>query len=75
MDVTEHNVTTKKVIKRNYTQKELDNIEASKPSQVELDKRNLAELRQVAVLAEEELMIMSGASPAAIAYKAAKVQI
>lgn len=74
MDVIEKNVVTGKVTERNYTQKELDNIEAAKPSQAELDKRNLAELRRRAILAEEELMITSGASPEAIAYKAAKAQ-
>lgn len=67
--VIERNVQTGKVTERPYTQQELDNIEASQPTQEEVDKQNLAELRRKALLAEEELMLMSGTSPEAMAYQ------
>ena len=73
--VIERNVITGKVTERPYTQKELDNIEASRPAQVELDRRNLAELRRKALLAEEEKMLMSGTTLEAIAYRVAKALI
>lgn len=73
-EVIERNVMTGEVITRPYTQKELDNIEASKPTQIELDKQNLAELRQKALVAEKEKMLMSGTSLEAIAYQEAKGQ-
>jgi hypothetical protein len=70
--VIEKNVITGKVTERPYTQKELDNIEASKPARAELDKRNLSRFRQKALLAEQEKMLMSGTTPEALAYRAAK---
>jgi hypothetical protein len=72
MSVIEKNVITGKVTKRPYTQEELANIEASKPTQEELGKRNLAKLRREALMAEEELMLMSGTSVEAVAYQNAK---
>lgn len=72
MTVIEKNVITGKVATREYTQKELADIEASKPTQKELDVRNLAELRLKAQLAEEELILMAGATAEAVAYQDAK---